>query len=128
MLPQALGINHPTLKGETPLIKLTRLYRPEESATTEEVTVQKPIENEEPNSEVDFKEEDIKPNNKQPTEKSISNSKYFEIAKRMIERGADINFTNQKGKTCLMYACKSGSFSVVKFLLINNANPWIKDK
>lgn len=51
-----------------------------------------------------------------------------DIAKCLIEKGADINTKDNNGWTALMYASKFGMVDVVKFLIKNNADANIKNK
>lgn len=51
---------------------------------------------------------------------AIQNGNY-EIAKYLIENGADLNFVNNDGETPLTYAVKSHSHNIVKLLIENGA-------
>lgn len=50
-----------------------------------------------------------------------------EMAFKILERGADINFQNLDGLTALHFALQKGNRSAVSFLLERNANPHLED-
>lgn len=61
-----------------------------------------------------------------PFSKYVLSSK-FEMAIRLLHKGADINFTNPLGKTALVQAVESENFPATKFLLEKGADPHIED-
>lgn len=54
--------------------------------------------------------------------KLIPTIQLWRLLKIMIEKGANINIQNSKGKSALMYAAKQGVYDVVKFLIDNGAD------
>jgi ankyrin repeat protein len=46
----------------------------------------------------------------------------IEIAKRLLELGADIDFENENCRTSIMYACMYGHLELVKFFVEKGAN------
>jgi ankyrin repeat protein len=54
-------------------------------------------------------------------------SQKFDMAIRLLHRGADINFTNMDGKSALTLAVESEIHPTVKFLLEKGADPHIED-
>lgn len=51
-----------------------------------------------------------------------SNKGYTEIAKQLIDNGADVNIKNNNGFTALMSASMNNHIDIVKLLLDNNAD------
>ena len=49
------------------------------------------------------------------------------IAKFLIDHGVDLNATNEDGWTALHLLARNGHYSTVYTLLINSANPLIKN-
>jgi len=57
--------------------------------------------------------------------KNLCEQKYtFELDKA-ISSGFDINFADEFGNTLLHYACRERKYNIIKFLLLNNANPTV---
>ena len=56
------------------------------------------------------------------------NNKHTELAKLLIERGANVNAEDDDGNTALIFATNKGYEDIVDILLQNNANPLIKNK
>lgn len=54
--------------------------------------------------------------------KLIPTLQLWRLLKLMVEKEANINSQNNKGKTALMYAAKQGVYDVVKFLIDNGAD------
>lgn len=52
----------------------------------------------------------------------------YEIAKKLIESKADVNWKDGFDTDALMYACSNGNIKIVKLLLENGANVNSKDK
>eukprot|EP01121_Diplochlamys_sp_Union-15-3_P018624 TRINITY_DN6824_c0_g1_i1.p1 TRINITY_DN6824_c0_g1~~TRINITY_DN6824_c0_g1_i1.p1 ORF type:complete len:566 (-),score=113.31 TRINITY_DN6824_c0_g1_i1:24-1721(-) len=50
----------------------------------------------------------------------------FEVAKFLLESGADPNITESDGRSCLQVACTSGSIPLTKLLLSHNADLYSK--
>jgi uncharacterized protein len=50
------------------------------------------------------------------------------IAQRLIAAHCDVNARNDEGQTALMMAAMFGRADVVKLLLVNGANPELRDK
>ncbi|WYD79422.1 MAG: ankyrin repeat domain-containing protein [Candidatus Electrothrix gigas] len=53
---------------------------------------------------------------------------HYDIAKMLIEHGADVNAENKKGETPLIMAAKDGSTKTIQLFLENKANPNHQDK
>ena len=51
----------------------------------------------------------------------------FELATKLISRGANINAVNREGRTALTHAVSEKRLSIIDFLLKNGANPHIED-
>ncbi len=51
-----------------------------------------------------------------------------EVAKLLLDNGADVNYKNKNGKTALMRAAEKGQSEVVRFLLQCGANSDIRNK
>jgi len=51
----------------------------------------------------------------------------FEIAKKLIEKGANVNAKDERGDTALMRAVSWGHIKIVKLLIEKGANVNIKD-
>ena len=51
----------------------------------------------------------------------------FELAMKLIRRGADVNSTNREGKTALTIAILSHRVPIIEFLLKHQADPHIED-
>jgi ankyrin repeat protein len=54
-------------------------------------------------------------------------SMQFDLAQKMIKRGANIDKVNKNGKTYLLQCIEQMNMQAVGFLLKNNANPHIED-
>jgi len=52
----------------------------------------------------------------------------YELVKRLVVNGADINVTNEYGETAVIVAAESGYDSIIELLLAHKANINIKDK
>lgn len=57
---------------------------------------------------------------------------HLELARALIERGADVNAVNRKGTSVLMYAksaaLRDGNYAVMDFLLAAGANVFHRDR
>lgn len=51
----------------------------------------------------------------------------MDIVRFLVEYGVDINATDNKGNTPLMFATRENNVELVKLLLRNNADPFIKN-
>jgi ankyrin repeat protein len=51
----------------------------------------------------------------------------FDMARKLLSRGADVNATNHEGKSALIIAIEDENHPAVKFLLERNAYPHIED-
>ena len=51
-----------------------------------------------------------------------------QIAKYLVNKGADVNIINKKGETAIFWASYHGYDDIVKLLLEKNANPTVKTK
>ena len=51
----------------------------------------------------------------------------FELATKLIRRGADVNSVNREGRTALTIAILQHRVPIVEYLLKNQANPHIED-
>lgn len=58
---------------------------------------------------------------------SASKSGYKELAKRVIDNGADVNFTNEKGQTAVHVASAEGKGSIVEMLVEHGAKLDVQD-
>ena len=56
-----------------------------------------------------------------------SEDKGREILETLLDHGANVNATNELGKTPLMYAAADNSAEAVELLLARGANPFLKD-
>ena len=59
------------------------------------------------------------------TIKNLCEQKYTCELNKVINNGFDINFADEFGNTLLHYACRERKYNIIKFLLLNNANPTI---
>ncbi len=64
-----------------------------------------------------------------PLAYAVSNSipNQIDVVKAILKLGADINGTDKKKKTPLMYAAESGNTGMVKLLILEGANTGLKD-
>eukprot|EP00347_Sterkiella_histriomuscorum_P000748 403374657 len=51
----------------------------------------------------------------------------FDNAKKLLQRGANIDYTNREGKTAVIMAIEQLRLESIKFLLQNGANPHVED-
>lgn len=51
----------------------------------------------------------------------------FEMAKKLLNRGADIDYVNREGKTALVMAVQMLRIDSIHFLLEKGANPHLED-
>jgi len=52
----------------------------------------------------------------------------YELASKLIIRGADVDFRNSDGQTALTIAINLRRIPMAKYLLVNGANPHIEDR
>ncbi len=51
----------------------------------------------------------------------------YELVKRLVAKGADVNVTNENGETAVIVAAESGYDAIIEFLITHKANVNIKD-
>jgi len=72
----------------------------------------------------------VVPDSMNPIDKTLIQSAYkgnLEEVKAMVEKGADVNLADTKGRTPLLFATYNKHFSIVEFLVSNDADVNLKD-
>ncbi len=59
--------------------------------------------------------------------KACLEKEQFELAQKLLKRGASVDIVDSHGKTYLVQCLEAGNYNAVGFLLHNNANPHIED-
>eukprot|EP00116_Pleurobrachia_bachei_P008454 sb/3468716/ len=62
-----------------------------------------------------------------PLMRACSMSRY-DIVKKLLECGADVNFGNSANKTSAMLACLTGNLEIIKLLVAHKANLRLRDR
>jgi hypothetical protein len=62
-----------------------------------------------------------------PHERIVEHSEDIEIAKMLLNKGADIDTQSEDGETSLMRAARLGQMNLVRFFLENGANKFLED-
>ena len=68
----------------------------------------------------------VDPHNETPLYSMVKNRE-FEIALKLIKRGANVNFVNSRHQTPLLQCIETMNIDGISFLLANDANPHIED-